>query len=85
MADKARAALNHCTHCVLFAAGVVHNPDCHRDDDCDADDGDDGDDTKNKAFTFLNSPHDRSGCNDGQQCEKEDDQAFEKVHRDAFF
>ena len=61
LADKARAALNHCTHCVLFAAGVVHNPDHHRDDhddyddddECDNNDGDDSDDANNKAFYFY--------------------------------
>ena len=60
MADKARAALYNSTHCVLFAAGVVHNPDHHRDDhddydddDFDDDDGDDSDDAKNRAFYFF--------------------------------
>ena len=37
------------------------------------------------ASYFFNSPHYGSGCNNGQQCEKEDDQAFEKVHRAVFF
>ena len=45
LTDKAWATLNNCTHCVLFAAGVVHNPDHDLDDDdnYDVDDGD-GDD-----------------------------------------